>query len=283
MTTFAEIRSAADRAREIPLEQVLVRSGAQRDPRDPTKWRTVRGVLSVHGPKFMNWQRGVGGGGAIDLAMHLHAMPFRAAVDWLIGRAGAPVGARSSWTSVRREFRVPPADAGQLARVKGYLVGARGLAEGLVDALVADGSVYADGRSNAVFLVRDAERRPVGAELRGTSPRRWRGMAAGSRKDRGTFSVPVSGARSAILCESAIDAMSCALLWPERLALSTSGARANPGWLPDLLVRGMHVYCGFDADRAGDDLAAALLADHPAVERLRPPLPDWNDVLRARR
>jgi hypothetical protein len=167
--------------------------------------------------------------------------------------------------------------------VKGYLVGARGLAEGLVDALVADGSLYADGRGNAVFLLRDAERRPVGAELRGTSSRRWRGMAAGSRKDRGHFSIPAPGARSAVLCESAIDTMSCAMLWPERLALSTSGARADPAWLPDLLACGLHVYCGFDADRAGDDLAEALRALHPAVERLRPPLPDWNDVLRARR
>jgi DNA primase len=47
------------------------------------------------------------------------------------------------------------------------------------------------------------------------------------------------------------------------------------------LNQGCEVYCGFDADPAGDDMARAMIALHPTVKRLRPPEHDWNDVLRA--
>ena len=52
-------------------------------------------------------------------------------------------------------------------------------------------------------------------------------------------------------------------------------------WLKPLLDQGSQVYCGFDADPTGDDMADAMIALHPAVQRLRPPAHDWNDVLKA--
>jgi DNA primase len=230
----------------------------------------------------MNWRLGVGGGGAIDLAMHLYGLDFRSAVAWLAGWVGVAASPVRPGPARECEFRLPSADARRLGQVRGYLVEERGLAGSGIDARVAAGDLYADARGNAVFLLRDARGRPVGAELRGTSSRRWRGMAAGSRKDLGCYSVPADGARVAILCESAIDALSCAQMWPDRLCVSTSGARARPGWLADLLARGLHVHCGFDADAAGDEMATALIALHPTVTRLRPTRHDWNDVLRAR-
>jgi hypothetical protein len=85
-----------------------------------------------------------------------------------------------------------------------------------------------------------------------------------------------------VLCESAIDALSCFALHPGYQCLSTAGARPNPRWLPPLLEQGCQVYCGFDADRTGDAMAGAMLALHPAVQRLRPSHHDWSDVLRSR-
>ena len=52
-------------------------SGAVRDQRDKSKWHTEQGPLSVSGAKFMNWHRRAGGGGAIDLMMHLADVDFR--------------------------------------------------------------------------------------------------------------------------------------------------------------------------------------------------------------
>ena len=39
--------------------------GSRSDPHDRSKWHTCRGILSVNGAKFINWNRGAGGGGAI--------------------------------------------------------------------------------------------------------------------------------------------------------------------------------------------------------------------------
>ena len=65
------------------MEKVLPLCGARPDHDDKRKWHTPAGVLSVTGAKFMNWNCGPGGGGAIDLVIHLNHLDFKAAVDWL--------------------------------------------------------------------------------------------------------------------------------------------------------------------------------------------------------
>ena len=107
-------------------------------------------------------------------------------------------------------------------------------------------------------------------------------MAAGSQKDLGYFSVQAPDATMVILCESAIDAISCWLLHPNSLCVSTSGVRPNPRWLPALLSQHLAVYCGFDADATGDTMAEQMTALHPSLRRLRPSQHDWNDVLKSR-
>ena len=79
-------RRWVDGLRHIPLPEVLRAAGAEAHRHDPAKWHTAHGVLSVTGAKFFNWNRGCGGGGAIDLAMHLNACDFPAAVQWLTQR-----------------------------------------------------------------------------------------------------------------------------------------------------------------------------------------------------
>jgi hypothetical protein len=160
------------------------------------------------------------------------------------------------------------------------LVHERAIAASLIHSLIESGTLYADNRGNAVFLLLGKENRPVGAELRGTTATRWRGMAPGSDKDLGYFSIPVPGARTAILCESAIDAMSCSMLNPGRFCISTSGARPNPRWTSFLLDHGYEVHCGFDSDPVGEDMAMKMMALYPPIKRLRPGQHDWNDVLK---
>ena len=80
-------------------------------------------------------------------------------------------------------------------------------------------------------------------------------MAPGSQKDLGYFSIGALAPTMIVLCESGIDAMSCFLLHPSSLCVSTSGAWPNLRWLPSLLSEGYAVYCGFDADPTGDDIA----------------------------
>ncbi len=275
--TSAEIRDRLHQLRAIPLESVLVATGSKRDHQDKAKWLTAKGAISVTGMKFMNWNQGRGGGGAIDLAMHLKGLDFKAAGEWLSRRFPLP-DYSPSLPSVHA-LTLPPPDRSKLRTVKQYLVHHRGITPSLIESLVESRGLYADTRSNAVFLLLGKENRPVGAELRGTGSARWRGMAPGSQKDLGYFSIDAQDPTMVVLCESAIDAISCFLLHPSSLCVSTSGARPNPRWLPALLSQGRPLYCGFDADTTGDSMAQQMIALHPAVRRLRPTQHDWNDVL----
>jgi hypothetical protein len=292
---FEELRRRAAAVRAVPLETVLLSRGAVPDRRDRHKWHTEQGPLSVSGPKFMNWQRGQGGGGAVDLVMHLAGVNFREAVAWLQQHlptspptSGEPAKHAPDQEATAPEqpggLRLPLPDERLLGRVRHYLTRSRGLSTRLIEPLVQSGNLYADSRANAVFLlVAGKAQRPVGAELRGTGPRAWRGMAPGTRKDWGYFWIGAPDSREIVLCESAIDAMSCFQMHPQRICISTSGVRADPPWLDGLLARGYDIDCGFDADGPGDTAAAHMLALHPAVRRLRPPAHDWNDAITSSR
>ena len=282
--TFRERRAQADRLRAVPLAAVLPLCGAEPDPHDPSKWHTPAGVVSVAGAKFMNWNRGRGGGGAIDLVIHLHDLGFNDAVDWLGQHFGGQLPPSWPAPSPRPQsarLTLPPRDPAMLWRVQRYLVAQRGIAAGLVDSLIRSGTLYADARANAVFLLLGEDGAPVGAELRGTTEQSWHGLASGSRKDLGFFSIPADPRPIVVLCESAIDAISCFALAPGRRCISTAGARPNAPWLGELIAQTSEVFCGFDADATGDHLASAMLALHPSVKRLRPTHHDWNDVLRS--
>ncbi len=136
------------------------------------------------------------------------------------------------------ELRLPLPAPSQLARVRDYLITQRRLPSGLVAPLIDSGTLYADARANAVFLLRDDHHLPVGAELRGTTGAPWHGLAPGSRKDLGCFAIPVEPQSTVVLCESAIDAISCFVLHPAYRCLSTAGARPDPRWLRPLLDQG---------------------------------------------
>jgi len=287
---FDEFGQLADQMRELPLESVLRARHAVRDRRDKCKWHTDQGPISITGARFMNWQQGVGGGKAIDLALHLGERDFRTAVLWLARNVAGIVTTdplhtpRSSSTpaGAKRALRLPVRNDGKLSRVISYLADERSLPAALVNALIDDGRLYADERGNAVFLMLAGKpHRVVGAELRGTGGPSWRGMAPGSTKDAGFFWIGDPASQRIVLCESAIDAISCHALDQERICISTSGVRSNPRWLPALFARGYTIACGFDADQAGDNAANAMMTRYPLIQRLRPPAKDWNEVLLA--
>jgi hypothetical protein len=306
--TRDDFRRQADAVRSIPLETVLTRWGAERDRRDRAQWRTELGPLSVTGAKFFNWHHNEGGGGAIDLVMHLGDMDVRAAVGWLqqhLGSAPAAAPSTAGSTSntcshrssrcggtsakVRQQLRLPVANLAKLERVRRYLTEQRYLAADILEPLLDAGKVYADRRGNAVFLmVAGKANRSIGAELRGTGKRAWRGLAPGTRKDAGYFWIGAGGSEKIVLCESAIDAISCFQLHSMQLhtqciCISTAGVRPNPSWLYPLMARDYHIHCGFDNDEPGNAASCQMITRHPLIKRLRPPARDWNDALIASR
>ena len=273
-------RVRADRLRALPLPLVLEELGAASDPHDPAKWHTDQGVLSLSGPKFMNWNQGIGGGGAIDLVMHVRQLSFGQALEWLERHFAGLTPPQTASMARPQALTLPAPTTQNWPRVEGYLVEERKLPWALLAPLVQSGIIYADLQANAVFLLLDPNATPVGAELRGATGVAWRGMAPGSRKDRGFFSLPSTPGQAIVLCESAIDAISCHAFHPAYRCLSTSGARPDPQWLRSLLEQGQPIYCGFDADPTGDLMAQRMRELHPSIQRLRPAAKDWNHLLR---
>jgi len=181
------------------------------------------------------------------------------------------------------------ANVANLQRVRRYLAEQRCLAAHILQPLFTAGKVYADQRGNAVFLmVAGKPNRPIGAELRGTGKRAWHGLAPGTRKDAGYFWIGAAGSAKVVLCESAIDAISCfqlhsALPYGACICISTAGVRPDPPWLGPLLARGYDIHCGFDDDKPGNEASRQMIARHPSIKRLRPPAHDWNEALAAGR
>jgi len=277
---FEDIRKKAAEVRNIELNVLLQHLGSAKDHQDRAKWYTRQEVISVNGTKFMNWTLGIGGGGAIDLAMHLQSINFKDAVTLLYNTfPHTPAVVPPQVNTPKMVLELPPRCDKKLQQIIHYLKNIRCIPIDTISHLIESGKLYADIKSNAVFLLLGKKKRVVGAELRGTGNTQWRGMAPGSRKKLGCFYLVGKSPRKMVLCESAIDAISCATIHPEYTAISTSGVTAEPAWVKRFLKKRCEIYCGFDTDKAGETMAAKMLRRYPSIKRLRPPRHDWNEVL----
>jgi hypothetical protein len=270
--------------RAIPLETVLLHNGAKQDIHDKKKWHTLQGPISITGPKFFNWQCNYGGGGAIDLVMHLQNCDSSAAITYLsIFTSNQPVQENHCPTirdlPTYRKLLLPKKNNSQLLRVASYLIKQRKLPKLLVYKNIESGIIYADSNANVVFIMRGKGNAVVGAELRGTTHKKWRGIAPGSDKQKGAFYVGTPSSKVLCLCESAIDALSYCTLFPYTLAISTAGANYRIAWINNFILKGFRVVCAFDNDDTGNLMAQQMALLYPMIKRHRPNEHDWNDVL----
>lgn len=285
---------AISKAREIPLEAVLERFGAERDPTDPTRnWKTHAGRMTITDDKFYNHDLERGGGGAIDLAIQLGGFKFKDAVAWLgsnISRDAAieqyqaeavKHAGRILDDTATPKLAIPEQDTAKLARVKSYLTGKRAIPEPIVENAINKGRVWADKYGNAVFSLHDLEGKQIGAELRGTYDKPFHGV----RGEKGLFFTGTSQSKIAVFVESAIDAMSYQALNPKALVIGTAGSSREmmTAAAKALDEKGFKIVDGFDNDKAGERQGATLrAATTAAIEQQRPTQgKDWNDELKA--
>lgn len=275
--------------RNIPLERVAVALGYRKDPADRARFKRQGSVISINGEKFFDHLRGTGGGGAIDLVIHATGCRFPEALRFLDGHEGR--GKDAALKPAPQRLRLPRPSSCAWPRVRDALVRQRALRAEVLEACRRRGLLYADDRRNAVFICRNAEGRPTGAEILGTQERsdgkRFRGMAPGSRKARGGFWLPCDRNRTAlvILTESAVDAISARSLRipetrePGAVVASTAGiASAVPPWIEQWKPH--RIICAYDADSTGDRAAERLRISDPRVTRQRPRgAKDWNEIL----
>jgi len=317
-TLREDYRALAARVRAIDLPAVIERLGGQVDRYNTAKYRLDGEHISITGERFYNHDRGQGGGGAIDLVMHATGYDYREAIAYLRDTHGADTAVTAATWHTAREgvrqaqeivahaerpaFHAPAPDEGRWAQVRNYLVVDRALPAVLVDELHERGTIYADHRSNAVFIRQDADGQATGASLRGTAPgSAFKGLAAGTRRDEGHFSFTIGQpepykAPQLYLTESPIDALSRAALLlregasAERIFISTDGHGSLPTRQIDAgLERRAVVHCGFDRDRSGEIMWERVTERYGAqahetygpIDRDRPPVgvKDWNLAL----
>ena len=304
--TMLDMRDTVNAVRDIPLQDVAENLGLQRLRKDRASWVDDAGEhkLSINGGQWFDYKQGRGGGGAIDLAMHVLKTGFREAVAWFgleMGRedasravaARALAGASLEVAAALAEavpFQAPENAPGRLQGVLRYLRG-RGIVQNRLSALVASGRLYADPRGNAVFLAKDASGRARGAEIRGTGKEPFHGHAPGSSRKLPWILDTAQGARRLVLVESAIDAMSYAELGETQARIvSTGGARPT---VPEAVMRSMEegrwdeVVVAYDNDQVGHEAAERVMEEirqaGVAVRRHVPAGKDWNDDLIAQR
>ena len=158
-TKYTEL---AKKVRDFPLEKVAYELGLDPDPKDKHKWQNERHIINITGSKFYDWKDMKGGGGAIDLVMHLKECDFKQAVTWLNDRFGEGATIEAVTYKTRKiiqekpvlQFTPPIHDESKWQSVKKYLTRSRKLPSGLVDNLHEQGLIYADEKQNAVFIRR---------------------------------------------------------------------------------------------------------------------------------
>ncbi len=297
--TVADLRKVADQVRDIPLGQVFEQFGYQKDPKDPKfNWDGEMGRISTdrqNPSKFFNHDLDQGGGGAIDLAMHLGKWDFKTATSWLASRfgAGSAVGAAMYRAAAEAKAAAdepapslpvprPTQSAKKIERVKRYLTEDRKLSPALVQWAFDKNRLFADDYANACFNLSGG-----GVELRGTGERPFHGV----RGDEKGFFVFTTGAEIArtVYVESAIDALSYYELHPRKdlqIVSITGGAKkALQEHAQGEIEQGRMVVAGFDKDKAGDRYIEHLrevamddlVIDRPKYGK------DWNEALRVER
>ncbi|WP_339407301.1 MobV family relaxase [Nodularia sp. LEGE 04288] len=313
----------AEQLRDLPLEDVAWQLGLHRDHNQPGKWRGQgnnmnnqpgqwRGQgnnINIDGSKFYDFhpseQKG-GGGGAIDLVMHVNQCDYAQAIAWLhdsFGERGLrraviaqaqKIATEFAQFEPRSKFVTPAPDERQWHKVENYLTEKRELLPSFIQAVHEQDLIYADEQQNAVFLMRNLDGETTGAFLRGTQgeDNTFQGYVKGTKRTDGWFHLKLGGEpkgeiEKVVLCKSPIEAMSFATLEMEvqqgiPKARTMYMAVDSPKSLPvEFLQTVPHVEVAYDNDHAGNETARMIMEQlhHDHAMRVKPKGKDWNDTL----
>ncbi|WP_321164300.1 DUF3991 domain-containing protein [Chlorogloeopsis fritschii] len=302
----SELKQLADQLRDLPLEDVAWHLGLTQDTKGNLRWKGVGHIINIDDSKWYDFSPSVnkGGGGAIDLVMHVMGCKFKEAIATLNDRFGESLMQRAvthhareqaaeiAQTEPTPQFVPPVEDETNWQAVYNYLTQKRGLSENLVQHLHTSGLVYADSQQNAVFLMRGLDGETTGAFLRGTrgEDNTFMGYATGTKRTEGWFYIRWGGQPSdeiqrVVLCKSPVDALSFAMLEVEALGempqqrtmcMAADNVRSVS---VEFLKNIPTVVAAYDNDAAGDETAQAIMELLPLSCRVRPQAKDWNQEL----
>jgi Plasmid recombination enzyme len=286
-----------DPLRSVSLEQVATALCLEPDDKSRPTWRHQGHQIRINGSQFYDWDESQmkGGGGAIDLVMHVLRADFKAAVAWLADRFGeTAVQMAGSYHAqiVAQEaekpgFTAPDEAPEQWPAVRADFV-ARQLPGALIDQLHEQGLLYADERGAAIFLQRDLVTRSVTGAYR-VSGDGFGGTLLGSDRSKGRFYWLRGGAatdevQQVVVGQTPIDALALGLMEPmpkvRTMYLSADGV------LPLAYLRGFaakRVRVAMNRDAMGKRLTQEAREELPQVKQMQPEGVDWVESLRVAR
>lgn len=270
------------------------------------RWRGHGHIINIDGSKFYDFSpdQQKGGGGAIDLVMHVNQCNFRQAVVWLherFGEAGveraaiAHVKNRAAdiiQTQARPQFTPPVEDRNNWPAVERYLTQQRGIPSDCLQMLQNLGLLYADDQQNAVFVMRNLDGQRNGAFLRGTRGENnsFKGYSKGTKRRDSWFYFGLGGqatdkASHVLLCSSPIEAISRAMLEyfvrgnvpPERtLYMAVDNINSLP---VERLQNVPNILVTFGKDQSTNAAAQRVLELLPQSQQVLSKAADWNQQL----
>jgi len=270
------------------------------------RWRGHGHIINIDGSKFYDFSpdQQKGGGGAIDLVMHVNQCNFRQAVVWLherFGEAGveraaiAHVKNRAAdiiQTQARPQFTPPVEDRNNWPAVERYLTQQRGIPSDCLQMLQNLGLLYADDQQNAVFVMRNLDGQRNGAFLRGTRGENnsFKGYSKGTKRSDSWFYFGLGGQATdkvahVLLCSSPIEAVSRAMLEyfvrgnvpPERtLYMAVDNINSLP---VERLQNVPNILVTFGKDQSTHAAAQRVLQLLPQSQQVLSKAADWNQQL----
>ena len=297
-------KAQADAMRALPLSDVLEHVyGAQLKKGSKPEHKTRHYILPsgeevaisparMGGEIFVLQGSDKGARGAINLVMELDGVGYKTALKTLQDSFGGDVASKehrlraiekavqeadkqSAEMLAPAPIEPPKANETAWPRVKNWLESKRALPSKLVAWLKEKGLVYADARNNAVF-----PREHGGAFVRGTTAVKFHRTYGG--RENGAYVLPAqNNNKTAILCESAIDACSIKARRPDSLVIAVGGNLTDPHSLKKHLSDGIKVYTAFDADEAGEELTRRYKSVYPHAVQIKPIGKDWNEDLQS--
>jgi Toprim-like/Protein of unknown function (DUF3991) len=302
-----KITELADQVRNIPLREVLERYGFEAKPEGTTlRAKTERHNIVVTGSRWFDNKANVGGGGAIDLVIHIAGVDFSFACRSLADEF-RPLTARktnlsfpssSGWQTApeKKSFEELIAlyavrDDSNWPVARAYLSETRKIDPAIVDELHAVGSIYAnDHRPNPslVFLHRDPHGKVRGATLRDTRHQSAFRPCLGSKLTAWFTVGNLAKVERIVAVESPIDALSYYSLFAGRCdalaVVSGAGSTVPHELMFQAYDRRRSFVVAFDNDPAGEcgwAKAWDVTADWAGFRLLSecPKRKDWNDDL----
>ena len=289
-----KLLDAATTARDIPLVDVMESFGCVQKDNDPKNWDTPVGRISLQefnsstlADVFYNHDLSKGGGGAIDLVMHLGGYNFKEAMAHIAANLGGVATAEAAALhSVKKTIReaaaepvapyvVPAGVDSTWPHVFDYLTKTRGISVDVVNRYHKLGHLRSDAYQNVVVVNNSKN----GHSLRGTLPG---SNFKGARGAKGFF-CPNSGNTTTpvFVCEGALDALSLHSLGLSAIAThGSTDMAALHAFLLRYKAAGYHLVAAFDNDDAGARMAQAVLSwSDVGASYARPRGKDWNDDL----